>query len=192
MKLIVGLGNPGKEYENARHNFGFMVVLDFYKHHRADFSDWKEKFSAQIAEGKFDREKIILALPQTFMNNSGEAVGALAKYFKIVPDHLDGIWLIHDDLDLPLGATRLSTRAGAAGHKGVESVIKTLDSKNFTRFRLGIQTPRQDKVPTDQYVLEKFSKEELKIVQEMLHKTTTALDGAITIGIARIMNIYNQ
>lgn len=169
-----------------------MVVLDFYNHHRADFSDWKKKFSAQIAEGKFDGEKIILALPQTFMNNSGESVGALVKYFKIIPDHLDGIWLIHDDLDLPLGATRLSTRAGAAGHKGVESVIKALDSKNFARFRLGIQTPRKDKVPTDQYVLEKFSKEEMKIVQEMLHKTTAALDRAITMGVGRIMNSYNQ
>lgn len=191
VKLIIGLGNPGKEYENTRHNFGFVAVLDFYTHHRADFGDWKKKFSARIAEGKFDGEKIILALPQTFMNNSGEAVRRSAKYFKIIPDHLDDIWLIHDDLDLPLGATRLSTRAGTAGHKGVESVIKTLGSQNFARFRLGIRTPRQDKVPTDQYVLEKFSKEEMRIAQEMLHKTTAALDGAITMGIARAMNSYN-
>lgn len=192
MKLIIGLGNPGKEYENTRHNFGFMAILDFYEHHRDNFKEWKEKFNAQIAEGKFDGEKIILARPQAFMNNSGEAVGALTKYYKMLPDHLDDIWLFHDDLDLPLGATRLSIDAASAGHKGVESVINALGSKNFARFRLGIRTTRKDKIPTDQYVLEKFSKEELKITQKVLHKTTAALDGAITMGVGRIMNSYNQ
>jgi len=192
MKLIIGLGNPGKEYKNTRHNFGFMAILDFYQHHRADFRQWKEKFNALVTEGKFNGEKIILAIPQTYMNNSGEAAGALAKYLKLTPKHFDDIWLIHDDIDLPLGATRLSIDAASAGHKGVESIIKALGSQGFARWRLGIQMPRKNKLPTDQYVLKKFNAKEMKIAQEVLHKTTAALDGALTIGLARVMNIYNR
>jgi PTH1 family peptidyl-tRNA hydrolase len=201
MKLIIGLGNPGKEYENTRHNFGFMAVLNFYQHHGDIFGSWKAKFNALMAEGVLQNEKIILVRPQTLMNNSGRAVLAAAKFYKLLPNlidkllkknlTLDSIWVIHDDRDLPLGVTRLSLGSESGGHQGVESVIKSLGTKNFIRFRLGLGPKSQD-LPTDKFVLERFNQEEMKQVAAVLDKTTSALDGALSIGIARVMNEYNR
>lgn len=208
MRLIVGLGNPGKEYENTRHNFGFMAVLDFWEKHQDVFSKWKEKNQALIAEGKLEGEKLVLAMPQTFMNNSGEAVAALAPHFLTLRKGktkrgYENLWIIHDDLDLPLGTTRLAFGASSAGHKGVESVIKALKTKDFVRFRLGIKPARGlgRKTPFFSplkgemkrgFVLEKFSKSEMVKVREVLEKTSNALESALDIGIGRVMTSYNK
>lgn len=143
MKLIVGLGNPGEKYENTRHNVGFMVVEKFLK----DFEPVKKtlwqnekKFKSDIA--LFDWQpktgestRVILAKPQTFMNNSGMAVSLLAEYYKVPPED---IWLIYDELDLPLGSLKIRFGGAAAGHHGVESVMEHIGTDKFWRFRLGI------------------------------------------------------
>lgn len=162
MHLIVGLGNPGKEYEKTRHNFGWMV-LD------ALTNDWKisKKFKAELAE-LAGKQKILLAKPQTFMNNSGDSVKLLTSYYKLTSDNFI---LIHDDLDLPLGTIKLSTNSGAAGHHGVLSIIEALGTKNFTRLRLGIG-PRPPEIPGDKFVLQKFTREKMATVKQVVREAT--------------------
>ena len=148
MKLIMGLGNPDQNYENTRHNAGFMA-LDFFKNSQSGFSDWQnsEKFKAEISEGEIDippssedygvaKEKIILAKPQTFMNLSGQAARLLKDFYKM---EFSDIIVLHDDLALPLGQFRLSQNSASAGHNGVQNVIENLGSQNFGRIRLGIK-----------------------------------------------------
>jgi len=141
MRLIVGLGNPGPQYFNTRHNFGFLA-LNYLQDSLPGFSGWEssEKFKALISEGQIDSstgaEKILLAKPQTFMNNSGEAIKLLADFYKIDPAD---IIILHDDLDLTLGDIRISQNASAGGHKGVASIIENLGTKDFARLRLGIK-----------------------------------------------------
>ena len=137
MLLIIGLGNPGKEYEKTRHNIGFVVLNKLMADLELD--DWADnkKFRAEIAEGKIDKEKILLFKPQTFMNNSGQSVSAAAKFYKIKPAD---IWVIHDDLDLPLGKIKIQRDRSSAGHNGVQSIIDALSTQNFVRFRIGKKT----------------------------------------------------
>jgi len=164
MKLIVGLGNIGKEYEKTRHNVGFMAVdkiSDFYK-----FENWslEEKFETEIARGEIKNEKIILIKPQTFMNLSGRAVQKTMNFYKIETKDLI---VIHDDLDIALGTFRLGFGRSSAGHKGVQSIIDYLGSKDFNRIRVGIQIPDR-KIPTEKYVLGNFSKEESGTINGIL------------------------
>ncbi len=153
MKLIIGLGNPGKKYERTRHNVGFMV-LDYFQQEDG-FAEWRldKKFNALLAEGEINDEKIILAKPQTFMNESGRAVRAVADYYKIKP--VD-IWVIHDDLDIPLGKLKIKKTGRSAGHKGVQSIIDYLKTPDFNRLRLGIQPLGGQKEKSEDLVLEKF------------------------------------
>ncbi|OIP98311.1 aminoacyl-tRNA hydrolase [candidate division WWE3 bacterium CG09_land_8_20_14_0_10_39_24] len=165
MKLIVGLGNPGKEYENTRHNTGFIVLENFRKKHfPAEEWRFEKKFNAEIIFIK-DCFKgtplkkahplfLLLMRPLTFMNNSGEAVVKASTYYKIAPKD---IVVIHDDLDIPLGEFRLQKGRGAAGHHGVESVIKALGTKDFWRLRVGINGPLRRECNDDaKFVLESF------------------------------------
>jgi len=145
MILIVGLGNPGKKYEKTRHNVGFRVVDALKK--SLDFA----------------RDKLILLKPQTFMNQSGKAVKSLMAYYKLP---LANLWIIHDDIDLPLGAIRVSQNVGSAGHKGVESIIKALGTKDFLRFRIGIG--HEQKEDAENFVLKKFTKKEEKILERVI------------------------
>ena len=167
MYLIIGLGNPGSEYKNTRHNLGWLVLDALAK-------TWKpsKKFKAELAElaelaGLTDKAKVILAKPRTFMNDSGASVRLLSQFYKITPDHL---LVVHDDLDLPLGTLKISTNSGAAGHHGVESIIEALGTKNFTRLRLGIG-PRPAKIPGDKFVLQRFSKEDGAITKGVVKKS---------------------
>ncbi|MBI2447936.1 aminoacyl-tRNA hydrolase [Candidatus Microgenomates bacterium] len=167
MKLIVGLGNPGKEYEKTRHNAGFIAIADF----RSQIADCEEfsfegKFNAEIAQGIFDGEKIILAKPMTFMNNSGEAVKKIADFYKIAPED---ITVIHDDLDIPFGEVRVKNDGSSAGHNGVQSIIDNLGTEVFRRVRIGIGRPMGD-IPADKYVLQSFSEEEQAKLPEILEK----------------------
>ena len=180
MKLIAGLGNPGDQYQDTRHNFGFMA-LDYFQA-EAGFSSWQEKFQALVSEGSANGEKIILAKPQTFMNLSGQTVRALTDFYKIAPTD---ILVVHDDIDLPLGTLRLAQNAGPAGHKGVKSVIESLGTQNFTRLRLGIKSPEtksfsfwglfKKSLPAEKFVLQNFSRAEEPVVKETTKKAGEAI-----------------
>lgn len=171
MKIIIGLGNPGKEYEKTRHNVGFMA-LNFIQSRDPAFSgsrkEYKKKLhsiiveQAKVIEGGNKVEsanRIILVYPQTYMNESGTAVKEIIAFYKSDPEK---ILVIHDDIDLPLGAIRYSKSSGAAGHKGVQSIIDSLGSQNFPRLRIGIENRENPDMPTEAYVLQNFSKNELE------------------------------
>lgn len=175
MKLIVGLGNPGKEYENTRHNVGFMVIDELAKNpvfsaieKSLEFRSEK-KFHANIAEFNIKGEKIILAKPQTFVNLSGDAVNKITSFYKIQPTDT---WLIADDLELPLGKIRIRLSGSSGGHKGIESVIDGFSTQDFVRFRIGIgQTQTiHSKLDAKGYVLEKFSKREMPQIKAATQK----------------------
>lgn len=159
MKLIVGLGNPGTKYEKTRHNVGFRV-LDALAASLGFQFESKKKFLSEIAKNS----EIILAKPQTFMNDSGQTVQKLLAIYKL---QLTDLLVIHDEVDLPLGTIRLSRDASSAGHKGVASVIDVLGTKNFARLRIGVESrSSQDIPPTDDYVLQNFPPDEEKILKE--------------------------
>ena len=192
MFLIVGLGNPGKKYEKTRHNLGFRIVESLRQKFKS-FSDWKKekKFQAEISQGKLDNEKIILAKPQTFMNSSGKSVKRLTDNLQLTTNNL---LVIHDDIDLPLGKIRISIGRGPAGHRGVESIIRELKAKNFIRFRIGISHFAQNQKlkiknqKLDDFVLEKFNKEEEKIVKEVIKKTIEAIEMTLKEGVQKAMS----
>ncbi len=197
MKLIVGLGNPGSQYLNTRHNLGFNA-LNYFQDTLADFSPWQnlEKFKALISEGQLNGEKIILAKPQTFMNLPGQAIKLLADFYKIEPAD---IWILHDDLDLPLGALRLGQNGSAAGHNGVASIIEKLGTQGLIRFRLGIAPNGQNLLaslvkkflPTKNFVLQKFTAGEKETVQAINQKTSEALMLALAKGIQAAQTNFN-
>jgi PTH1 family peptidyl-tRNA hydrolase len=179
MKLIVGLGNPGTKFERTRHNLGFRAINQLAQ--EIGIESWKEeaKFNALVAQGSFNGQKIILAKPITFMNNSGLAVQSIANYYKIPTEE---ILIIHDDIDLPLGEIKIQKDRGSAGHKGVQSIISQLSTKDFARMRIGIRPTNneQSAINTEKFVLQKFTGKEEKIIQQTIKKaaallTTTAL-----------------
>jgi peptidyl-tRNA hydrolase, PTH1 family len=176
MKIIVGLGNPGEKYKNTRHNVGFMAVDALAKKLGLAWTENK-KFRGQIAQSG----NAILVKPQTFMNNSGQSVQAVLAYYKLLPKRL-GIFqakgsdlseiltVIHDDIDIALGKHKISLDSRSAGHRGVESIINRLKTKNFKRIRIGIRTEMANKMPADKFVLQKFGEEELKTVDDLINK----------------------
>jgi len=168
MKLFVGLGNPGKKYQHTRHNLGQMVINRFVETLRAT-SLTNKKLSAQIAEHRDSK----FAVLDTYMNESGFAVSKIVNYFKIDPQDL---YIIHDDLDLPVGEYRLQFDRGPAGHNGVTSVIEQLGTQAFNRIRIGIGKPTTP-IDIEDYVLQPFSKEELVIINETIDKIVTEILG---------------
>lgn len=212
MKLIVGLGNPGEKYIHTRHNFGFMVVEQFLKDFeslqntiwslneklKSDIAliDWKPKVGKQ--------ERIILAKPKTYMNNSGMAVALLASFYKVASED---IWIVYDELDLPLGSMKIRLGGAAAGHHGVESVMESLDTDTFWRFRMGIGVTRQHHHDSDDekqhaigrqqikgaedLVLSSFTQSEQGKVRELIKHGSDALQLALEKGIQAAMNRYN-
>jgi PTH1 family peptidyl-tRNA hydrolase len=190
MILIVGLGNPGKSFFQTRHNLGFAFVNTLKR--LGDFSDWKmnKNFESKISEGKLFGKKVVLIKPQTFMNNSGKAVKKIVEFYKLP---LENLWVVHDDIDLDLGKLKIVKNRGSGGHKGVESIIKELGSKDFVRFRLGIK-PKE--IPKNfnkkDFVLEKFSKEEKKIVKEIFKTTIQAVEIALKQGVEKAMSEFNK
>lgn len=188
MILIVGLGNPGKKYQNTRHNAGFLALEKFYAAEEGNFSQWKEnkKFQALVAEST--DKKIKLVLPQTFMNESGVAVGALAQFYKVPSTN---IYVVHDDLDLPLGKIKVQIDRSAAGHNGVKSIIEKIGGQNFARFRIGIKPLKETFKEGADLVLAKFSSAEKKDLETGLQKTVEALKEALQNGLAATMNKFN-
>ncbi len=171
MKLIVGLGNPGKTYAKTRHNFGFIVLDALHKKLQEEgINNWElsKKFNAQVSGLTLNNEKIILAKPMTFMNNSGIAVQLLAHFYKITAGDL---LVVHDDKDLKLGEIKIQTDRSSAGHNGVQSIIDHLGTQNFTRIRLGVAPEKESKMKdTADYVLGKFGLFEKKKVDEVIEK----------------------
>jgi len=190
MKLIVGLGNPDKKYENTWHNVGFLAIDQIESRETDEFLKCKnsKKHKAEICENSSPEEKIILAKPQTFMNNSGQAVKSLVKFYKI---ETRDIWVIHDDIDLPLGKIRISQNSSAAGHKGIQSIIDELGTQEFVRFRIGIQPTKPMKVPTEKYVLKKINKDDKVIINETIQAVLTAIEVSSAEGITEAMNQFN-
>lgn len=192
MKLLVGLGNPGEKYINVRHNLGFMIV-DKYVSCIMYHVSWEEnkKFKSQIAKA----DQLILAKPQTYMNNSGMAVSLIANYYKIIPED---IVVIHDELDLPLGKIKIRLGGAAAGHHGVESIIDALGTDKFIRVRLGIGNLRTKSgehkgqtISAEKFVLEPFMRYEKSQVRHMIKQALTALDLTLEKGLTVAQNQYN-
>ncbi len=181
MKLIVGLGNPGKDYKDTRHNVGFLV-LDHY----LNTDDWKEKFKALYYETRINGEKVLFVKPLTYMNLSGDAVIQFVNYFDI---DLNDILVIHDDLDLTFGSYKLKKNSSAGGHNGIKSIINNLGSDNFARLKIGISHDKS--IDTKDYVLGNFSKSEKDKLMEMQKDFDKIIESFIIDGIERTMNIYN-
>jgi len=183
--LIIGLGNPGKEFSRTRHNLGFQVLDQFRK--RKNFSPFqlKKNVHSLISEGLLLGKKIILAKPQTFMNNSGLAVKSLLQ--KTKPDQ---IWVIQDDLDLPLGKIKISSNRGAGGHRGIESIINGIRTNDFSRFRLGIETKHSS--PSKTFVVQKFKLREKLPVSKMIQEAISVIDLAIAENLTVAIQEHNQ
>lgn len=164
MKLVIGLGNPGKEYQRTRHNAGFLLIDYIISNFEFPESKLDKKTTADTSKGELEGKRILLAKPQTFMNNSGLAVKALVQFYKLTPDN---IIIVHDDKDIPLGETRVQKNRGAAGHNGVASIIQELGTQDFTRIRIGVATgllahDGQGQIGTADFVLGKFTADEQK------------------------------
>ncbi|MFC2051752.1 aminoacyl-tRNA hydrolase [Chloroflexota bacterium] len=193
MKLIVGLGNPGRDYANNRHNLGFMCVSHFAKTHGIRFD--KKQGKARIGSGEVAGSEVVVARPQTYMNLSGQAVSRLVRKFNI---GLENLLVICDDLDLPLGKVRIRQGGGSAGHKGVESIIAELGSRDFIRIRVGIGRPpvhvgsgEITEADIVAYVLDDFTSEEKKIVTRVIPEVSEAILCFLTEGLTVVMNKYN-
>lgn len=184
MKLIVGLGNPGKEYERTRHNVGFMVLdalADVF-----DVSINTQKFNGEYIKFKYKGEDIILLKPLTYMNNSGESVIQIMNFFKI---DVEDLIVIYDDMDMPTGKLRLRQSGSAGGHNGMKSIIQHVGTQNFKRIRVGID--KHALIPVVDYVLGRFSKEQQPLINEGIENATKAIQMIIEKDFVAAMNTYN-
>jgi len=167
MILITGLGNPGKEYEKTRHSVGFLAIDAIATNFQFPIFKFQSIFNAQISKKTADNQEIILAKPQTFMNESGTAVEKLIKNYKL---KIKNLIVIHDDIDLPLGEFKISKNRGSAGHKGVQSIINELKTKDFSRVRIGICPKIGKPKAVEKFVLQNFTKTEEKALQAVIPK----------------------
>jgi peptidyl-tRNA hydrolase, PTH1 family len=202
MKLVVGLGNPGEKYANTRHNAGFMAVDHLLKDLGTTTDDWSSnsKLKSDVAtftiQTETGEEKVILAKPQTFMNESGQAVSLLMNFYKVDPNDL---WVVYDELDLPLGTLKIRNGGAAAGHHGVESVMEHAGTDKFWRFRLGIGVSRNKEEPVGKqfirdaadFVLDNFSQAEQGKLREMIKHTCQALEAGLKKDLETAMNRFN-
>lgn len=184
--LIVGLGNPGRRYENNRHNVGFMLVSRLATRLGESFNRLESK--ALVVKGVYQGNRLILAKPQTYMNGSGQAVGSLMRFYKIQPGNL---LVAYDDVDLPLGTLRLRPSGGSAGQKGMQSIIERLGSEEFPRLRIGINRP-PGRMEAADYVLQNFSAHETDLLNETLDQAVEAVLLFVVEGLEAAMNIYNR
>ena len=190
MKLIVGLGNPGKEYSTNRHNIGFLCINHFAKVHRISLD--KKQGKARAGTGNITGTEVVLAKPQTYMNASGISVIQLLRKYKIDPVDLI---VVHDDLDLPLGKIRIRKGSSAAGHNGIKSIIAALGTQDFIRIRVGISRPQAPEESAEDtivdFVLGDFTPEDKPIVEGTIRRVSDALVSLITDGLDAAMNKSN-
>ena len=196
MFIIVGLGNPGKEYENTRHNSGREILKLIAK--KADFSEWKEegKLKALVSLGKFGKNKVQFVLPNNMMNNSGGSIAPLIKSKK----DLSQLVVIYDDMDLPMGKIKISHNRSSGGHRGLESIIKKLKSEEFTRIRVGISAttpkglikkPKGEKAVI-QYLMAPFKEKEMAELKKTAKTINEALNTFMIFGLQRVMTEFNH
>lgn len=181
MPLIVGLGNPGPEYEKTRHNVGFMV-LDALKSRLGLRWSNKSALQATIAETNVDGTKVVLAKPTTFMNRSGEAVQLLAKQYQFAPCD---IWVVYDEATLPFGTLRVRLEGSAGGHNGVKSIINSLGHEDFVRLRVGINEPTPP-MKLEDWVLSKFSKTELETMNSLTDRLAEKIERSVKTGLEAV------
>jgi len=191
VKLIVGLGNPGKSYSRNRHNAGFQCLNHFARLHHIHF--YHRQCHARVGIGKASGEKLLLARPGTFMNLSGKSVACLVHKHKIP---LSDLLVIYDDLDLPLGKIRLRQSGSSGGHKGMNSIISALSSEGFPRIRVGIDRPNGEKQSMSEdaiinYVLSDFSRQEEASLEPVISRVAEAIDCFLTQGMTAAMNKFN-
>ena len=183
--LIIGLGNPGREYKDTRHNIGFMLIDQIAV--RLNARGMKLQSKAIVISALHEERKIILAKPQTFMNLSGQSVQGLLHFYKIP---FDNLLVAHDDLDIPLGTIRIRPSGGPGGQRGMASTIEQLGTKDFPRLRLGIGRP-PGRMEAKDYVLQDFSKDDMKLLPEVLDRGVDAALTFVTHGLNKAMNQFN-
>jgi len=185
MRVIFGLGNPGKDYEQSRHNIGFRVIDKLSQEHRIKLN--KYSYQAWIGEGEIGKEQVFLVKPLTFVNAAGISLFQIKQKHEI---SLKDIMVISDDVDLELGKLRLARKGGDGGHKGLRSIIEFLGTEEFLRLRIGIGRP-QEKIELKEYVLGEFTSREKKIIEEAISKAGQAVEMVIRQGIDETMRHYN-
>ncbi len=186
MRLIAGLGNPGKKYQYSRHNLGFMVIDRLSRIHQAKIF-WP-RFQGRVAKTRIESEDVALLKPHTFMNLSGESVAQALNKFRLKPDKLI---VIHDDLDLAIGQIKITFGGGSAGHNGIESIIDRLGVKEFHRLRLGIGKP-PEKDDAVSFVLSEFGPGEMEAVERMMENACQAVRVLISEGPERAQNLFHR
>ncbi len=185
MYVIVGLGNPGKEYERTRHNIGFIAIDYFAQKHGIEINKIKHK--AVIGEGRINNQKIMLVKPQTYMNLSGQSVREIAEYYNIEDEE---IIVVYDDIDIDTGEIRIRKSGSAGTHNGMKSIIYDLQSDQFPRVRVGIS--RDARMDLAKYVLSRFSDEENKVLEETVPRIADILGTILENGVDKAMNTYNK
>lgn len=185
MKLVVGLGNPGIEYKNTRHNVGFEFLDYLCKKKNISFE--KEKFNAKYVFTKVDGERVLLIKPLSYMNLSGTVVKKFVDYFKLLPED---ILVIQDDLDMPLGRTKIVFDSRSGGHNGIKDIEKNLKTKKYVRLKIGISNNKE--IETKDHVLGKFTSDDLKLLNETYDRLSNLIDDFCLISIDRMMNKYNR
>ncbi len=183
--LLIGLGNPGREYRDSRHNLGFMVIDRLVI--RLNAHGMKMQSKAIITTATYQDRKLILAKPQTYMNLSGQSAQGLLHFYKLP---VENMLVAHDDLDLPFGTIRIRPGGGPGGQRGMASTIEQLGTKDFPRLRLGIGRPPGRMDPAD-YVLQNFSRDEMKVLSEIVDRAADAALTFVTDGLNKAMNKYN-
>ena len=186
MKLIVGLGNPGREYELTRHNIGFMAIDELSKRWNIPLNE--QKFKGLFGAGFVNGEKVILLKPLTYMNLSGESIRPLMDYYKI---DIEDFIVMYDDLDIPVGKLRLRMKGSAGGHNGIKSTIAHLGTQEFQRVRMGIDRPKNGMKVVD-YVLGRFTTDEMPEMKRAIEKSADACEEWLKAPFLQVMNIFNN
>ncbi|MBQ3468905.1 MAG: aminoacyl-tRNA hydrolase [Bacilli bacterium] len=184
MKMIIGLGNPGKEYEKTRHNIGFMVIDNYLS--GKGITKMKTKFNGEYALENIDEEKVLFVKPLSYMNLSGTVVRKFMDFYKVKPKD---ILVISDDLDLPSGSFRLRSKGSSGGHNGLKNIEENIGTDVYKRLKIGISNNKE--IDTKDYVLGKISKSDLEKIDKVINKTPDILDDYLTMTFTELMNKYN-
>ena len=186
MKLIIGLGNPGREYEKTRHNVGFMFLEHYISKKKLDIYNWQKKFNSLYLQSEINGEKVIFLKPQTYMNLSGEAVRNFVNFFKI---DVNDILVISDDLDLLVGNFKLKLNGSSGGHNGLKNIELHLSTKDYKRIKVGISNDKN--MDTKDYVLGKFTKDEIDLINPIIDKIPNIIEDYLKLPFDNVMNKYN-
>jgi len=186
LKIIAGLGNPGKKYLGTRHNVGFEVLEELGRHWNV--SGWRSRFEAEVAEAQFQGQRLLLLLPQTYMNLSGRSIRSAVDFYKVA---LPDVLVVCDDLNLETGRLRLKGSGTAGGQNGLKNIIAQLGTTEFARLRVGIGRPPEG-MDAVQHVLQAFARSERPIMQEAVYRAARAVESWATQGLAAAMNTFNR